>query len=118
MCIDLLFVSSYFAIDTRSIKGEIGHRYVGLYGSIIKALEAGSTVYCYSIRDYMAAGKPIVSTNLKKTAAILRRFNCGLVTTDWKSFRCHIETLSRYGTASEVRRKWQESTETFFDIIY
>jgi len=46
-----MFVISYFAIDTRSIKGEIGHRYVGLYGSIIRALEAKSKVYWYSIRD-------------------------------------------------------------------
>ena len=41
----------------------------------------------------MAAGKPVISTNLKETAKVLKMFNCGLVARDWKEFELHIERL-------------------------
>lgn len=43
--------------------------------------------------DYMAAGKPVISTNLKETSNIIKMFNCGLVARDWKEFELHIERL-------------------------
>lgn len=43
--------------------------------------------------DYMAAGKPIISTNLKETSNIIRTFKCGLVAKDWKEFELHLERL-------------------------
>jgi len=43
--------------------------------------------------EYMAAGKPIISTNLKETANIIRMFNCGLVARDWEEFELHLERL-------------------------
>jgi len=45
------------------------------------------------LSDYMAAGKPVISTNLKETAKVLKMFNCGLVARDWKEFELHIEKL-------------------------
>jgi len=66
--------------------------------------------------DYMAAGKPIVSTNLKETAIVLRGFGCGLVARDWKEFQCYIETLYY---DRELCRKLGENgrkaAEIFFD---
>jgi len=41
----------------------------------------------------MAAGKPIVSINLKETSRILNRFNCGLIANDWGEFELALETL-------------------------
>jgi len=43
--------------------------------------------------DYMAAGKPIISTNLKETSNIIRMYNCGLVARDWQEFELHLERL-------------------------
>ena len=43
--------------------------------------------------DYMAAGKPVISTNLKEVRKIIETFNCGLVAENWKQFRNHIEKL-------------------------
>lgn len=43
--------------------------------------------------DYMAAGKPVVSTNLKEVARVINAFECGLVAKNWDEFRLHIETL-------------------------
>lgn len=45
------------------------------------------------LSDYMAAGKPIISTNLKETGNIIRMFKCGLVARDWKEFELHIKRL-------------------------
>lgn len=45
------------------------------------------------LSDYMAAGKPVISTNLKETSNIIKMFNCGLVARDWKEFELHIEKL-------------------------
>jgi len=43
--------------------------------------------------DYMAAGKPIISTNLKDVGAIVKKFDCGLVANEWKEFELHLERL-------------------------
>jgi len=43
--------------------------------------------------DYMAAGKPIISTNLKEVGDIIRSNNCGLVAKDWKEFEAHLKRL-------------------------
>jgi glycosyltransferase involved in cell wall biosynthesis len=47
------------------------------------------------LSDYMASGKPVVSTNLKETASIIKTYECGLVAKDWKEFEFHIERLYR-----------------------
>ena len=50
--INLMFITSYFAFDPRSIRGGIGHRYVGLYGSLAKVvLKKGHKVFWYSNKD-------------------------------------------------------------------
>jgi len=38
------------------------------------------------ISDYMAAGKPVISTNLAETSRIFRKYGCGLVANDWGHF--------------------------------
>lgn len=38
------------------------------------------------ISDYMAAGKPVISTNLTETSRIFRKYKCGLVANDWRHF--------------------------------
>jgi len=43
----------------------------------------------------MAAGKPIISTNLYEVSRIITAFNCGLVAKDWKEFALHVEKLYR-----------------------
>jgi glycosyltransferase involved in cell wall biosynthesis len=43
--------------------------------------------------DYMAAGKPIISTNLIEVGNIIKMFNCGLVAKNWKEFKLYLETL-------------------------
>lgn len=53
--------------------------------------------FCHSIpaklSDYMAAGKPIISTNLKEVGTIIRSNNCGLVAKDWREFEIHLKRL-------------------------
>lgn len=43
--------------------------------------------------DYMAAGKPVISTNLKEVGDIIRSSNCGLVAKDWTEFEAHLKRL-------------------------
>jgi glycosyltransferase involved in cell wall biosynthesis len=43
--------------------------------------------------DYMASGKPIVSTNLAETGSMIREVDCGLVATSWEEFSQHLERL-------------------------
>jgi glycosyltransferase involved in cell wall biosynthesis len=43
--------------------------------------------------DYMAAGKAVISTDLKETGKIIRMFNCGLVARSWKEFELCLERL-------------------------
>jgi hypothetical protein len=36
--LNLMIFTNYFTIEPKSIKGGIGYRYVGLYGSLMKTL--------------------------------------------------------------------------------
>lgn len=45
------------------------------------------------LSDYMASGKPIISTNLKEIENLIKTYKCGLVAKDWKEFELHIERL-------------------------
>jgi len=45
------------------------------------------------LSDYMAAGKPIISTNLFYTAKIIKKYNCGFVAKNWDEFEFYIEKL-------------------------
>lgn len=52
--LNLLFVTSYFAIDPENIRGGIGYRYVGLYGSLMKSLlrqSPKSHIFWHSQKD-------------------------------------------------------------------
>jgi len=54
MPFNLMILTNYFAIEPRSIKGGIGYRYVGLYGSLVKTLlkiSPESKVFWYSHLD-------------------------------------------------------------------
>jgi glycosyltransferase involved in cell wall biosynthesis len=55
MPLNLLILTSYFAMEPKNIAGGIGYRYVGLYGSLIKALfkrSPESKVFWYSQNDW------------------------------------------------------------------
>jgi len=52
-----------------------------------------SSIAPVKLFDYMAAGKPIISTNLKETGNIIKTYNCGLVARNWKEFELYLETL-------------------------
>lgn len=43
--------------------------------------------------DYMAAGKPVVSTNLREVGTIIKTFECGLIAKDWAEFEVCLEKL-------------------------
>jgi glycosyltransferase involved in cell wall biosynthesis len=47
-------------------------------------------MFCHSVpaklSDYMGAGKPVISTDLKEVGDIIRSSNCGLVAKDWDEF--------------------------------
>jgi glycosyltransferase involved in cell wall biosynthesis len=45
------------------------------------------------LSDYMAAGKPVVSTNLFYTAKVIKKYNCGFVAKNWDKFEFYIEKL-------------------------
>lgn len=45
------------------------------------------------LSDYMATGKPVVSTNLFYTAKIIKKYNCGFVAKNWDEFEFYIEKL-------------------------
>jgi glycosyltransferase involved in cell wall biosynthesis len=45
--------------------------------------------------DYMAAGKPVISTKLYEVGRIITAFNCGIVAKDWNEFAFYIEKLYR-----------------------
>jgi len=54
MPINLIILTSYFAIKPRDVKGGISYRYVGLYGSLIKSLltySRHSKIFWYSHKD-------------------------------------------------------------------
>lgn len=43
--------------------------------------------------DYMSAGKPVVSTNLRGVRNIVETFKCGLIARDWNEFALFLEKL-------------------------
>jgi glycosyltransferase involved in cell wall biosynthesis len=68
------------------------------------------------LADYMAAGKPIVSSAAKETALILRQFDCGLVAKNWDEFGEQIERLYlNYDLALRLGRNGRIAAETNFN---
>jgi len=66
--------------------------------------------------DYMAAGKPIISTALKETGNIIRMFNCGLVARNWKEFKLHLKKLYRNREfAQKLGENGRRAAEKYFD---
>jgi len=66
--------------------------------------------------DYMAAGKPVISTNLKETGNIIRMFNCGLVARDWKEFELHLERLyNDRDLAKKLGENGRRAVEKYFN---
>lgn len=66
--------------------------------------------------DYMAAGKPIISTNLKEKGNIIKTFNCGLIAKDWKEFEQHIERLYQdRELAIKLGKNGRKAAERYFD---
>jgi len=52
--LNLMILTNYFTIEPESIKGGIGYRYVGLYGSLMKTLlkiSPWSKIFWYSHLD-------------------------------------------------------------------
>ena len=66
--------------------------------------------------DYMAAGKPIISTNLYEVSRIITAFNCGLIAKDWKGFAFYIEKLYRNRElARKLGYNGRKAAEKLFD---
>lgn len=66
--------------------------------------------------DYMAAGKPIISTNLKYVQSILRTFECGLVAKDWNHFAlCLKELVYNPSLAKKLGYNGRVAAEKFYD---
>jgi glycosyltransferase involved in cell wall biosynthesis len=45
------------------------------------------------IFDYMAAGKPVISTNLREVGTIIKTFECGLIAKGWAEFEVCLEKI-------------------------
>jgi glycosyltransferase involved in cell wall biosynthesis len=80
------------------------------------------------LSEYMSAGKPIVSTNLKETAEILRKYDCGIVVSSWDEFESAIITLyenralaARMGRngrkAAEEHYRYSDHVERLFELL-
>lgn len=66
--------------------------------------------------DYMAAGKPIVSTNLEVVGNIIRSYCCGLVAKDWTEFELHLEHLyENRELATKLGNNGRIAAEKYFD---
>jgi glycosyltransferase involved in cell wall biosynthesis len=66
--------------------------------------------------DYMAVGKPIISTNLIETGRIIRMFNCGLVAKDWGEFKLHLKKLYyNRQLARELGENGRRAVQKHFD---
>ena len=66
--------------------------------------------------DYMAAGKPIISTNLNEVRDIIKRFNCGLVARDWNEFELHLKRLHRDREfAKKLGENGRRAAEKYFN---
>jgi glycosyltransferase involved in cell wall biosynthesis len=64
------------------------------------------------LADYMAAGKPIVSTDLKETKKMITLSNCGLVARDWNEFGEYIKELcSDHELAEKLGRNGRKAAE-------
>ncbi|MFX0204206.1 MAG: glycosyltransferase [Candidatus Hodarchaeota archaeon] len=75
-----------------------------------------SSIAPVKLFGYMAAGKPVISTNLKETGNLIRTFNCGLVSKDWDEFSRHIETLYHNRVlAKELGRNGRKAVEKHFN---
>ena len=60
--------------------------------------------------EYMAAGKPVISTKLKEVSKIIKIFNCGLIANNWDEFKECIRTLYyNRNLAMELGEKWSSS---------
>jgi glycosyltransferase involved in cell wall biosynthesis len=74
--------------------------------------------YCMPAKtfDYMAAGKPVVSTNLKEIGNVIRTHDCGLVARDWGQFQNYLERLYRDRQyATSLGKNGRKAAEMFFD---
>jgi len=63
--LNLLILSSYFAIEPKQIRGGIGNRYVGLYGSVVKTFlkeSPNSKIFWYAHEDSIL--RTITSQNI------------------------------------------------------
>jgi glycosyltransferase involved in cell wall biosynthesis len=66
--------------------------------------------------DYMAAGKPVISTNLKEVGDIIRSNNCGLVARDWNEFEVHLERLYKdRELAAKLGNNGRVAVEKYFN---
>ncbi len=66
--------------------------------------------------DYMAAGKPIISTNLKEVGDIIRSNNCGLIAKDWTEFEAHLRRLYEdRELATKLGNNGRAATEKYFN---
>jgi glycosyltransferase involved in cell wall biosynthesis len=66
--------------------------------------------------DYMAAGKPIVSTNLNGVRSIIENFDCGLIAKDWNEFEFFLAKLyHNIPYAVELGKNGRTTAEKHFD---
>ena len=66
--------------------------------------------------DYMAAGKPVISTDLPEVKELFTSFSCGLVAKDWNQFRQYIEKLSHdKELAKTLGMNGRKAVLTYFD---
>jgi glycosyltransferase involved in cell wall biosynthesis len=76
--------------------------------------------FCHSMPaklfDYMAAGKPIISTDLEEVADIIRSNNCGLVAADWNEFEMHVKRLyENRELATKLGNNGRVAAEKYYD---
>ena len=66
--------------------------------------------------EYMVAGKPIISTNLKEVGKYIKAFNCGLVANNREEFKEHIRRLyCNRNLAIELGRNGRRAAEHTFN---
>ncbi len=66
--------------------------------------------------DYMAAGKPVISTDLKEVGDIIRSNNCGLIAKDWIEFEVHLKRLCEdKELATKLGNNGRAAIEKYFD---
>lgn len=92
----LMDLPDYVHVDSYSwqdfIKNVLSNSDIGVIPYPTNKLHFSNTMLAKPF-DYMAAGKPIISTNLKETGNLIRKYNCGLVAKNWKEFELNLETL-------------------------